>query len=260
MVGNAATVDEAPGSEPDPGGAKVLYLSYDGMCDPLGASQVLPYLFGLAGRGHRISLISFEKPERSAEERAAVARACAEHNIAWHPLRYHKRPPVLSAMYDVRQMRRLSERLNRQEPFDLVHCRSYLPALVGLAMKRSAGIPFLFDMRGFWADERVDGRIWNLANPLFRIVYAFFKKRELEFLDEADQIVSLTVAGKEFLLSCRPADDAGPPITIIPCCVDFSLFTPVTPKIRASARRLLAIDDAARVAVYLGSFGGWISG
>ena len=31
-------------------GAEVLYLSYDGMCDPLGGSQVLPYLFGLARR------------------------------------------------------------------------------------------------------------------------------------------------------------------------------------------------------------------
>jgi hypothetical protein len=35
--------------------ARVLYLSYGGMCDQLGASQVLPYLFGLADRGHVIS-------------------------------------------------------------------------------------------------------------------------------------------------------------------------------------------------------------
>src|SRR5438067_932207 len=112
--------------------ANVLYLSYDGMCDPLGGSQVLPYLFGLAARGHRISLISFEKPERTAEERQAVAHACAAAGIDWRPLVYHKRPPILSAMYDLRRMRRLAGRLHRESRFDLVHCRSYLPALVGL--------------------------------------------------------------------------------------------------------------------------------
>ncbi len=30
---------------------KVLYLSYDGMTDPLGQSQVIPYLVGLSKRG-----------------------------------------------------------------------------------------------------------------------------------------------------------------------------------------------------------------
>ena len=115
-------------------GARVLYLSYDGMCDPLGGSQVLPYLFGLAERGHRITLVSFEKPERSDAERQEVRRACAASGIDWHPLPYHKRPPLLSSMYDVRQMRRLAGDLHRRERFDLVHCRSYLPALVGLKM------------------------------------------------------------------------------------------------------------------------------
>ena len=38
-----------------------LYLSYDGISDPLGQSQVLPYLKGLARLGHKIHLISFEK-------------------------------------------------------------------------------------------------------------------------------------------------------------------------------------------------------
>src|SRR4051794_34177596 len=95
-------------------GARVLYLSYDGMCDPLGGAQVLPYLFGLAKLGHRIDLISFEKPERSKAERLAIGRACTEAGIRWHPLRYHKRPLVLSALYDVRRMYRLASRLHRK--------------------------------------------------------------------------------------------------------------------------------------------------
>lgn len=227
------------------------------MCDPLGSSQVLPYLAGLAKRGHEISLISFEKPERTLEERDAIALTCETAGIDWRPLPYHKRPPVLSAMVDVRQMRRLTERLHRERPFDLVHCRSYLTALVGLRMKRRYGVPFLFDMRGFWADERVDGGIWNLSNPLFRTVYRYLKQRETEFLSEADQVVSLTEAGKEILLSMRDPGAAGPPISVIPCCVDFGAFPPVTAADRAEARRSLGIASNVKVAAYLGSFGSW---
>lgn len=236
--------------------ARVLYLSYDGMCDPLGGSQVLPYLIGLAKRGHRISLISFEKPERTVAERAAVERICAEAGIDWHPLPYHKRPPVVSTLYDVRRMERLAARLHREQRFDLVHCRSYLPALVGLRMKRRHGVRFLFDMRGFWADERVDGRIWNLANPAFKAVYRYFKRREAEFLSEADHIVSLTEAGKPILLGWRRGR-AGPPISMISCCVDFDAFPPVTAEIRSAARQALGIAPEARVAAYVGSFGSW---
>ena len=238
-------------------GAHVLYLSYDGVCDPLGGSQVLPYLFGLARRGHRIELISFEKPGRSAEERAAIGRACTEHGIRWYPLRYHKRPPVLSALYDVRRMYRLAAHLHRRQPFDLVHCRSYLAALVGLRLKQRRRIPFIFDMRGFWADERVDGGIWKMGNPVLRTVYRYFKKREAKFLREAAHVISLTEEGKKILLARRPATAAGPPITVIPCCVDFVAFPPVTAENRAQARRLLGISPKSRVAAYLGSFGSW---
>jgi hypothetical protein len=39
----------------------VLFLSYDGMTDPLGQSQVLPYLMELRKKGYCITLMIFEK-------------------------------------------------------------------------------------------------------------------------------------------------------------------------------------------------------
>ena len=245
---------ETPLNQEGPCRARVLYLSYDGMCDPLGGSQVLPYLTGLANLGHRITLVSFEKPERSAEERAQVAHTCAEAGIDWYPLPYHKRPPLLSSMYDVRQMRRAAERLHRAEHFDLVHCRSYLPALVGLHMKHRYGLPFVFDMRGFWPDERVDGGIWDLSNPIYRTVYRYFKKRETDFLAEAEHIISLTEEGKSVLLEHNAVSRR---VTVIPCCVDFAAFAPVNDSDRAAARALLGIAGSAKVISYLGSFGSW---
>jgi glycosyltransferase involved in cell wall biosynthesis len=233
--------------------ARVLYLSYDGMCDPLGGSQVLPYLFGLARRGHNISLISFEKPERTAEQRAAVAKACTDAGIAWHPVPYRKRPPVLSTMADVTKMWRQAAQLNRHQPFDLVHCRGYLSAIVGLRMKRRFGTRFLFDMRGFWADERMEGGSWKRSNPVLRLVYDYFKRQERTFWREADAMVSLTQAGETAINS---AEGAAAPITIIPCCVDFGLFKPATKAKRARARTLLGIDADEPVLGYIGSLGG----
>lgn len=238
------------------GAARVLYLSYDGMCDPLGASQVLPYVTGLAARGHAITLVSFEKPARTAAERSKVQRACDDAGIAWRPMPYHKRPPILSTMFDIGRMRLLSAALNRECRFDVTHCRSYLPALVGLHLKRRHGVRFLFDMRGFWADERVDGRIWNLANPILRAVFNFFKRREADFLREADHIISLTAAGKNALVE-RRLGAAKPPITVIPCCVDFQAFRPIDARQKVLTRQRLGIPAGATVAAYLGSFGSW---
>ena len=71
----------------------ILYISYDGMLEPLGQSQVLAYLEKLAP-GRRINLISFEKPEdwASADKLDALRKRIAKAGIHWHPLRYHKRP------------------------------------------------------------------------------------------------------------------------------------------------------------------------
>ena len=36
-------------------------------------------------------------------------------------------------------------------------------------------------MRGFWPDERVEGGLWNLQNPLYKLVYNYFKKKKETF-------------------------------------------------------------------------------
>lgn len=235
---------------------RVLYLSYDGMTDPLGAAQVLPYVVGLARLGHRIDLISFEKLERGEAAREKIASMCADAGVRWHPQTYHKRPPVLSTIADIARMRRVARRLHAREHFDVVHCRSYIAALTGLAMKRSAGVRFLFDMRGFWADERVDGKLWDLSSPLYRTIFRWFKARERDFLREADHVVALTDASRKWLIA-QPGGPKPDRITLIPCCVGAEDFPPATPQTRAEARATLGIAEGAKVAVYLGSIGTW---
>lgn len=233
--------------------SRVLYLSYDGMTDPLGQSQVLPYLTGLASLGHSITLVSFEKPHRR-DQVDAIRKHCDEAGIEWHPQPYTKRPPILSTVLDIRRMQSVAGRLHRKQGFDLTHCRSTLAALVGLRMKRQSGVPFLFDMRGFWADERVDGGLWKLRNPLYRTIYRFFKARERQLLHEADAVVSLTHAASNYMTANLPARV---PVDVIPCCADLETFRPITPADRLKAREQLGIRADQRVAVYLGSLGTW---
>lgn len=233
---------------------KALYLSYDGMTDPLGGSQVLPYLQGLVKRGHRFWLVSFEKPE--ADERAwqRVRAVCAEAGISWHPLRYHKRPPILSTLWDLMAMRRAASRLQRRIGFDLVHCRSYVPALVGLKLKRRFGVPFLFDMRGFWPEEKLEGGGWS-RNALLRAAYRYFKRRERDFFREADAIVSLTAAARDQMMSRPEGERPRTEPKVIPCCVDLRHFNLPGDDQRSGARQELRIADDTPVLCYLGSLG-----
>src|SRR4051794_10973408 len=163
---------------------RVIYVSYDGASDPLGRSQVVAYLERLAADCD-IDLISFEKPD---EDRGSVSETLASAGVAWHPLAYHRRPPVVSTALDVARGTRLLRRLlARAEGPVIVHARSYVPALMALRARRAAGFRLLFDIRGFWADERVEGGIWK-RGALYRLA----KHYEHRFFAEADAVVTLT--------------------------------------------------------------------
>lgn len=221
---------------------EVLYLSYDGLTDPLGQSQILPYLAGLSAKGYALTVISAEKAENFARRCDQVAHIAGKSGIAWQPVLYTKKPPVLSTLWDLGNMYRLALRLHQRHRFSIVHCRSYLTALLGLRLKERHGLKFIFDMRGFWADERVEGGLWNLRNPVFRRIFAFFKRKEEDFFRHADYTISLTHEGKEIIRQ-RPGL-ANIPIQVIPCCVDTALFKlPKKQKVRVLGRVGQHLDD-----------------
>jgi glycosyltransferase involved in cell wall biosynthesis len=235
-------------------GRRVLYLSYDGMTDPLGASQVLPYMMGLAALGHRITLLSLEKPTAGFTAHALVRQQCAAAGISWWPLPYRSRFPVASAVANVIALTRAARAVLARQSHDIVHCRSYMAAIAGRAMKRRFGVRFLFDMRGFWAEERLEGGGWG--RPPFGVVYRYFKRQERHFFREADAIVSLTAAARDQMAARAAGDCPLANVTVIPCCVDFDLFVAPTGAQRRATREMLGIAPDALVVGYLGSIGG----
>ncbi len=238
---------------------KVLYVSYDGMTDSLGQSQVIPYLAGLSQIGFEIHLLSCEKKERFEANGKKIQEILSKRNINWYPIHYTAKPPVISTIYDIYALKKTARKLFAEHDFRLVHCRSYIAAFVGLMLKRKKNIPFVFDMRGFWADERVDGNLWNLKNPIFKSVYKYFKKKESEFLSESDHVISLTKNAKNEIITHFNSPIESKNISVIPCCVDTDIFSckNISEKDQATLRDKLKISVDDFVVSYSGSIGTW---
>jgi glycosyltransferase involved in cell wall biosynthesis len=103
----------------------------------------------------------------------------------------------------------------------------------------------------------VDNGQWNLQKPFYKRLYQFYKKKENDFLLQADGIVSLTQAGKDHLLSQEAYQQLS--ITVIPCCADLQHFDyhNVSPDEIMAQKAQLGIPAQAKVITYLGSVGGW---
>lgn len=237
----------------------ILYLSYDGLTDPLGSSQVLPYIEKLSDYGYRFTVMSFEKPSLFESGRAEISRRISSRKIKWIPLRYHKSPPIFSTLYDLFVLFRESRKLNQSDPIHMIHCRSYLTSLIGLSFKKKLGTHFLFDMRGLWADERVDGHLWPQSNWVYRAIYRYFKNKEKDFLLNADHVVVLTETIRKEILNWNFLSQNPPEISVIPCCVDTDHFS--MEKIAAfdpkKIKEEFQIQSDETVFTYLGSLGTW---
>ena len=227
---------------------RILYLSYDGLSDPLGQSQILPYLLALAEQGNHICIISAEKKAAYQQRKAALEALLSqqEGRINWQPVFYTKKPPVLSTLWDMSKIYRKALHLHKHFPFDLIHCRSYIAALLGKGLAKRFAAKWIFDMRGFWADERVEGGLWPQSQFLYRFLYRFFKKQEKILLEAADASIVLTHQAAQEIgiwpvrLKQAPA--------VIPCCVDTQVFVPQGEALSPQAPFRL---------VYLGSIGTW---
>jgi len=233
--------------------ANVLYLSYDGLCDPLGQSQILPYVLSLCSEGHAFTLISFEKPSSYKKYKKHIQNRIAQFPIRWIPLRYSKYPPILATLYDLMRLQWRVGREVRTQSFDIIHVRSYLPMLIAEKFRKSHKV--IFDMRGFWADERKEGGIWPQTKWVFRKVYDYFINKERIFVTHSHALVSLTHNGVLALKERYPLVQIEEKVAVIPCCADEKRFNPFI--VRDDLRRTLGLRKEDKVLIHIGSVGTW---
>jgi glycosyltransferase involved in cell wall biosynthesis len=231
---------------------KALYLSYDGLTDPLGQAQILPYLLGLENQGMGFVIISFEKKEAFLPNKQHVHKQLEGRDIQWIPLSYTKKPAVFSTVYDLWRMKRAASK-SLTSAHTIIHCRSYLPMLVAMSIHQ--GRKVIFDMRGLWADERVEGNLWPQHKPLYRWIFRYFRRKEKEFVQQSDALVSLTQDGIKALSERYGSRILENKSTVIPCCVDSELFQPENPPLHL--KRSLGIPEDGKVLIHVGSVGTW---
>lgn len=222
--------------------ANTLYISYTGLMDPLGQSQVLQYVLALA-KDHRMTLLTFEKAGnlKDAERYNKLKKRCEDHGVNWHALTWNNKPPLVGTMFDIAKGARWAVKLARASGADVVHCRSYIASLMGLAAKQYIGARFIFDMRGFWPDERVDGGIWSRRSAPYRI----FKAVERRLFLAADHVVSLTKSGVREFSAFDYLGGRVPPVSVIPTCTNLDLF------------RYQGGKEIGFTLGYIGSVGSW---
>lgn len=236
-------------------GRRVLFISYNGMLDPLGQSQVIPYLRELAKQGVRFTLLSFERPKaftpEGVEQCEQLRQKLASQGIEWHWLRYHQRPSVPATIYDVLAGLRKASELVQRNGIEMVHARGHIPATIALGLKKRFGTKMIFDVRGLMAEEYVDAEHWREGGIPYRIT----KATERRILASTDAVVTLTERIWPIIREWDGLRGRAVHHEVIPCCVDLSSFK-FSDEDRARRRAELGLGDRFTL-VYSGSLDGW---
>ena len=114
---------------------QILYLSYDGLTDSLGQSQILPYLLKLS-KSYYFTIISFEKKENNYLINN-IFDIIKKTGIHWIPLTYTKKPLIISTVFDLLKLNATIINLMKNKSIDLIHSRSYIVSLIALRLKKS---------------------------------------------------------------------------------------------------------------------------
>lgn len=236
-------------------GQKVLFITYNGLLDPLGSSQILPYITLIAKQPQHVHVLSFEKFAPESDEALELRAHLNAQDIGWTALAFSRRFGKLGKAWDLLKMYVTATRLASKQGFDVVHCRSLHAAQVGLAVRSIFGGKVIFDMRGLWVDERVDGGIWKLDRRLDSLIFGAYKRIERWVMRRSDRIVVLTNRVIEEVERIVPGSRSK--ITVIPCCADYSHFGVSSPADRVKYRKELGLGPGALVVSYLGSLGTW---
>jgi glycosyltransferase involved in cell wall biosynthesis len=200
-----------------------LYLSRNGLLEPLGQSQVFAYLRGLS-RDYNITLITYEKDEDWADKaRLQKARTdCKDLGIMWLPQHFRQRPKIVAPAFSMIRMVWLVRREVRRRGIRLIHARSNIPAATALAVSWMNGVPFLFDLRSLFPEELITARRMRRGSFLHRaIIWA-----ERVCLAKSAAVISQTHAAVNHLKSVYPNELKDQCLVMIPTCADLDRFTP----------------------------------
>lgn len=200
----------------------IIYISYDGVLENIGQSQIKNYLLKLS-KTFTIELITFEKKIYLKDKiHFEKTKNDLERNgITWKYFIYERKFFIgffinfNKLFFYLLYLALLNNKIN-------YHCRSLIPSIACYFISFFVNIKFIFDMRGFWIDEKSDR--FGLKKSSF--IYFFFKKLESKIINKCSHIITLTNDAKSIILNSFPELD-NEKIYVIPTCVDTEYFKPI---------------------------------
>jgi len=190
-----------------------LYVSYDGLLDPLGNSQILPYLEGISDSGYKLIVLSFEKTDRTKKLIYELNKKLRLKDITWIYLPFKKQ--LFGYFRRILKSCHVLHKTLENKNIVLFHTRGILTAVIYFFCGLKC--PFIYDIRAF-AGEYIDCKRVG-SNSIFAYAIILFEK----FLIKVSSgIVVLDKSGSFYLKKEFKRIKAE--IKIIPTCTDIRKF------------------------------------
>ena len=225
--------------------ANILYISLTGMTEPLGRSQVLEYLIDLS-KNNDISLISFERV-KDLDNKNEIEKIIKSNNIKWDYFIYSNRFGIFSSLAQLTKAIIIGIRIIPRKKIEIIHARSFIPAVIGLILKKIFGVKLLFDIRGFAIDEKVDSGRLKKDSFLYKIL----KRIENYLYRKSDFIVTLTYASKNIISKNFNINENL--IEVIPTCANKNIFKVLDEKEKILFKKSLGYTESDKIIIHTGT-------
>ena len=191
---------------------RCLYISYDGLLDPLGQSQILPYIESLNNNGYRFIIMSYEKIKGNKVKIKKLKRELNEKNIIWKYFPFRK--GKLHFFYRMFMGVFYINFIHFKKKIDLVHLRGGYPGLIYfISFCRNK---YLYDLRAFWGQWSDGGRTKENS-----FTYKLLLMLERKLINHALGIVVLDKSGKDYI---QKNFNYMKPLTIIPTSTNIKKY------------------------------------
>lgn len=201
---------------------RVLYITNLGLMDTLAGTQITPYLKGLADKGFKIFVMSYEKRENIKNKPfyEEVRQDLSSKGIEWIHLIYHHR---WGNIFDIIVGMFKATQLVICKNIHIIHARSSIPIFIALPIAKIFRKRLLYDRRGTMAGDFADDVNDENVFSKFDIFFKVLDLVDRMIIRLSDAVIVLSERSKSILMK----DDflnKKDRYEVIPCCCDMNRF------------------------------------
>lgn len=232
----------------------IIYLTLDGLLDPLGRSQIVSYVVPQVKQGLRFHFMSFEKKSRLYGPKVAdLKRQLKLVGCEWSYVIFHGRKSFVKGALSYLRFIIMVFRVLGSGRADVVHCRSFPVCFVAVFLRLFFKFKIVLDTRGLWFRERVEASM--VRGLSFSCRYYLAKKVEDFLIARSSHVIFQTNAGARLALKDSPKNNTK--VSIINNTADFDRFGLVDEQLRIELKANLGINPEDVCVGYSGSLGFW---